>query len=256
LFRVFVSDDFTDRLRTDTPPLVGPYLVDLWRSGHSPLLTLDEIRAVNSGRRGDGLNMVAAHVGGPGFITGEGLGELARKISEWVPYSTSGFRLREYWLEMYGEIDWAWAEGTGLRLIRDYAEEQENGSLTWIPDNKNPRLYGLGVTEALNDWGKVGGSLFKWQPPRFYFTPAEQELLLHALTGETEEELASDLHVAPVSIKKRWQGIYARVENIAPEVFASPPHAADHKRGGEKRRYLLHYLQHHMEELRPLLPPK
>jgi hypothetical protein len=72
---------------------------------------------------------------------------------------------------MYGEIDWAWAEGIGLRLIRDYAQEYADGLLTWVPANKQPRLYSLGVTEVQKDWGRVSGSLFHWQPPRFYFTP-------------------------------------------------------------------------------------
>lgn len=96
--------------------------------------------------------------------------------------------------------------------------------------------------------------MFQWQLPRFFFSPAEQELLLYALTGDTDDGLAAQLCVAPITVKKRWESVYKRVEAAAPEVFGLAETMG--RRGGEKNRRLLAYLWHYMEELRPLLPMK
>ena len=44
----------------------------------------------------------------------------------------------------------------------------------------------------------------------------QQQLLLHSLFGATDEELAIDLGIAKVSVKKRWGAIYEKVRDVAP----------------------------------------
>ena len=70
----------------------------------------------------------------------------------------------------------------------------------------------------------------------------------------TSPALAKTLGVSLPTVKKMWLSIYERVSEVAPELIAE--HAvvgADNKRGKEKRRPLLAYLQDHPEELRPVL---
>jgi hypothetical protein len=51
-----------------------------------------------------------------------------------------------------------------------------------------------------------------------------------------------------------WLSIYDRVAEIAPELMAEDAETGDAtKRGKEKRRSLLAYLQEHPEELRPVV---
>ena len=98
--------------------------------------------------------------------------------------------------------------------------------------------------------------IFAYKPPRFYFKPTEQELLLHALIGETDEELAQILCLSPNTLKKRWQSIYARVEAVAPEIFGvTAIRGTEARRGTEKRRNVMEYIRHHLEEVRPVESP-
>jgi len=96
--------------------------------------------------------------------------------------------------------------------------------------------------------------LFHYEPPRFFFSALEQELLKCSLFGDTDEDLAEFLSVAPVTLKKRWSSIYDRVEAEMPEMLGGM--AEDAKRGMEKKRHLLQYLRHHLGELRPVIRPK
>jgi len=92
--------------------------------------------------------------------------------------------------------------------------------------------------------------LFHTAPPRLGLWPGEQTLLARALDGQTDEEAAFGLGLSLSSVKKRWNGIYARVAAADPTLL--PVWAPDGVwRGVEKRRHLLQYLRGHPEELRP-----
>ena len=217
--------------------------------GESPLLSLAEIRAANCGL-GSGLNMMTVHNGSLAFFGVGSLATVMNKMVEWAAFSTSGYRLQEYFIEVYGPNEWTWCEGMGLSLRRDFAM---NGAVpSEIPLDKSPRLYSITLSEARHRFGTAAAVMFQWQPPCFFFSSTEQEMLLYALAGDTDEELAGHLNVATITIKKRWEGIYKRVEAAQPEVFEAA--GAVGKRGGEKKRRLLAYLRHHLEELRPLPP--
>jgi hypothetical protein len=70
----------------------------------------------------------------------------------------------------------------------------------------------------------------------------------------TSPALAKVLGVSLPTVKKMWLSIYERVSEIAPELIAGNAKiGADNRRGKEKRRHLLAYLQDHPEELRPVL---
>jgi len=100
------------------------------------------------------------------------------------------------------------------------------------------------------------GSLFDYQPPRFWFSASEQRLLIHSIRERTETNgvLAKELRVSLPTVKKMWLSIYDRVAEHAPELTAGDGKSGvDGKRGKEKRRRLLAYLQNHPEELRPVL---
>ena len=70
----------------------------------------------------------------------------------------------------------------------------------------------------------------------------------------TNSALARDLNVSLPTVKKMWLSIYGRVAASIPGWMAEDSRSsADSKRGKEKRRLLLAYLQDHPEELRPVL---
>lgn len=115
-----------------------------------------------------------------------------------------------------------------------------------------PHLYIITKAEALVKYGSPVTTFFHYSAPCLGFLPHEQEMLLWAIGGGTDEYLAEMPCVAPVTIRKRWDMVYARVAGFAPDIFGAHPESG--KRGGEKKRRLLSSLEHHLEELRPHVP--
>ena len=98
--------------------------------------------------------------------------------------------------------------------------------------------------------------MFLYQPPQFGFRPSEQRLLLTALRGGTDEEIADELGISVSAIKKNWRSIYDRVTVQCPELIRNDPLREEltSERGKEKKQHLLAYLREHPEELRPASP--
>ena len=96
------------------------------------------------------------------------------------------------------------------------------------------------------------GSLFAYQPPQFSFRPSEQRLLLAALQGGTDENLADTLGISLSGVKKTWRLIYERVNDHTPGLIPEQvPHDSTSERGREKKQRLLAYLRDHPEEPLP-----
>lgn len=90
------------------------------------------------------------------------------------------------------------------------------------------------------------------------FSPGEQRVLLAALEGRTDEELATDLAISPWTVKNTWRSIFARAGRQLPHVLpnrAEIDSDADTRRGKEKRTRLLAYVRDHPEELRLFTTP-
>jgi hypothetical protein len=90
--------------------------------------------------------------------------------------------------------------------------------------------------------------LFTCPHPKCGLTPGEQVMLRHALEGHTDDELANLLGLSLSTVKKRWIGIFQRVDESIPGVVLNE-RCADQKRGPQKRHTLLRYLRNHPEEL-------
>ncbi len=119
-------------------------------------------------------------------------------------------------------------------------------------DEARPYLTGVRRDEVKD--GSALSPLFFYAPPRFGFKPGEQEMLLQALLGDSDEELSQALHISPSTAHKRWRSVYERVAAVAPDLLPVAASAGERHRGVEKRRRLLTYLRSHLEELRPLHP--
>lgn len=90
--------------------------------------------------------------------------------------------------------------------------------------------------------------------PMLQFSRAEQDMLLQAILGLTDVELAQELGISEETVRKRWRRIFERVrEHAHLRLFHQGPAAEPPTpgRGPEKRRRLLNYVASHLEELRP-----
>lgn len=95
-------------------------------------------------------------------------------------------------------------------------------------------------------------TLFLRRPPHIGLTAAQQDLLVLAMRGHNDTQIASELGIALDTVHKRWRAIFERAERAVPGLFGEADATrVRHARGGEKRRPLLTFLETHPEELRP-----
>ncbi|MGE3874745.1 MAG: helix-turn-helix transcriptional regulator [Parvibaculaceae bacterium] len=85
-------------------------------------------------------------------------------------------------------------------------------------------------------------AVFTYLPPRFRFTAGEQRMLLRAIDGLSDEEIAGTLAVSRDAVKQTWRSIYDHVIQVMPDLVAS---------GEEKRRRIVAYVRDNAQELRP-----
>jgi len=256
IFKVFVTDEFAAQLAGGKGPYMGFQVLDELRAGRAPLLTHSELRHANSA---DGANMVILSYGtAPQYQLPETRTWLANRSADWIPFANGGYRLKLLLMELNDHFEWNYAEAFGGSLYTDYRHLPAGVFRDCVPE---PRLYGMTYEDAMGDkgagdTGTLASLIFARRLPRFGFTSPQQNLLLHALAGSTDEELAVDLRLALVSVKKRWGNIYDRVAEVAPDVLPTPvPDEIGNTRAAQKRRRLLSYVRIHMEELRPYDPP-
>jgi DNA-binding CsgD family transcriptional regulator len=112
-------------------------------------------------------------------------------------------------------------------------------------------FIGMNRELACSRLGTWIGSLFDYHAPRFGFRPSEQRLLLAALQGGTDEDLADEQGISLSAVKKTWRSIYERVAARDAGLIPAPEQDEVAERGKEKKQRLLVYLREHPEELRP-----
>lgn len=246
----FVSNDFLRALKK--PPFfwVGPELTRRLTRGESPLLSNREVR---EGNIEDGLNVVtweAAHRGE--FLDCAEV--LTAGCSAYIEQHR-GFQLKEVLGQGMTRDVLALSLRAGFQLLHENGRyvDSANGSLDQVFER--PHHIGLTRKLALSRVGTWLGSLFVYQPPVCGFRPSEKHLLLAALRGGTDQELACELSISLSAVKKMWLSIYERVSTHLPSLLpsrASMPEGSE--RGREKKQRLIAYLREHPEELRPALP--
>jgi DNA-binding CsgD family transcriptional regulator len=95
-------------------------------------------------------------------------------------------------------------------------------------------------------------AVFTYLPPRFRFTAGEQRMLLRAIEGLTDEEIAGTLNISRDAVKQTWRSIYDHVIQVMPDlVDRGQLVAGEGARGQEKRRRIVTYVRDNAQELRP-----
>lgn len=245
---VFVTDQFMREADAEMMPHVSARVVADIARGRSPVLSLAEIREANSG---GGLNLLVLHFGLSAHRWSEQeFPQVRARMPESFFSLHQGYNLKAILMEYCDERVVRFACEAGFRLRTDYAEFYHRHRLPLPPPGRRPQRLGITRSEAAAEPGTDIGRIFPCQRPRFFFAQGEQQLLLRALQGETDEEMAAMLHIALPTVKTRWHAIYDRVEARTPDLLPKIG-VSQNTRGGEKRRLLLNYLRQHLEELRP-----
>ncbi len=95
----------------------------------------------------------------------------------------------------------------------------------------------------------LGNVLFSYREPVLRLRASDQDLLLEALNGATDPELAGKLGIKTSAVKARWRSAFVRVAETMPELCGG--FDDQEGRGAQKRHRVLAYVRNHPEELRP-----
>src|SRR5262249_28849055 len=115
-------------------------------------------------------------------------------------------------------------------------------------------LWVLTRADSLTVAASIINPLFHPREPVLQLRDADQQLLLAALSGLTDEELSSKLGISLTGVKKRWISIFERTIDARPDLFPGLNGTDGNdgqKRGRQKRHHVLAYVRAHSEELRP-----
>ncbi len=250
---VFVRDAFIHELKSAPQFWFGPEVAMRALGPNSPVLSDREVREANSG---EGLNeLVWETLPQQDFAQRS---EIYHLMGRAYIEIHRGYRLKEMitsQAESPERLQWAIDAGGlywDLKAAR-YVKSLKKGTEEFV---RNPHI--VGITREL-ERGRPGswvGTLFDYRPPLLCFSASEQRLMVRCMSNNagTNSALARELNVSLPTVKKMWLSIYDRVATNIPEWMAEDSQsAAGRKRGKEKRRRLLAYLQDHPEELRPVM---
>jgi hypothetical protein len=247
---VFVSRQFAEDEIANPRPGLNERIIASLDSGYPVILTDDELREQNSY---GGLNMVVLFTSWRREgLTLDQIAAIKLDLAVAGVERFSGYRLERMMLEAMDETDVEYIESTGVyEMIGNFESSSASNSVNgWAPRRG---LFVIDKVSAKSTVGSVAAIVFHFTPPIFRFRRGEQQLLVAALGGLTDPELAEELEVKIEALKKRWASIYARVAEIMPNLLPQSDNDPDQKRGPQKRHHLLAYLRHHPEELRPFV---
>ena len=134
---------------------------------------------------------------------------------------------------------------TGASVVNDYAAWSD---ARFLHEAERPYLLAIERDEALRTENHWHTRAFRNQAAKLDLSAIQRETLRYARSGLTDAQIAERLCLSVETVRKRWEGVYARFYDRLPGVLAV---TADGKRGAEKRRLVLSFLQDRLEELRP-----
>jgi hypothetical protein len=155
----------------------------------------------------------------------------------WSKYSEylKGHRVRTVTSEIMSTSETRFSRGSGIELI----ELAEVG-----------HFLACATRRSVADFpSSVGFQVFNYAEPVLRLRETDQELLLAALKGGTDEDLGSTLRLTQDAVKARWRAVFARIAEAKPDLVEDDGRVQG--RGRQKRHRVLGYLREHLEELRP-----
>ena len=246
----FVDETFLAGYLADPRPYLSACLYERVRSHRSLML---DPRDVRRGNEAGALNFLILHFHlVPGLDTALGQGAVAAAEAGFR-LAHGGYRVRRMLQEAHGPHEAAMLTGAGLRSKCDYSRYFAAQGSDAPPRDERPVLMGLYAEDPESRvLGTAAASVFHYDEPRFYFSPAEQRVLARAVLDESDDDIASEIGLSMAAVKKIWRRAYERVADKAPDLLAVDGGGTGSTRGKEKRRTLVRYLRYHLYELRPM----
>ena len=246
--RCFVDFDTAESFRNYEEPFLTRTMLDRWRTGKTPFLVEPDVGRANAD---NGVNLFVAHCGIAKPWTDEVISAIMPPLLQGFIAGSRGLNIRIIIEEVFyfsREV----ANGLPVHI----QELSSNHCDKTYPRDAKPFLIITAREHVVpTDANLFALSLFSpFEPPRLNLTRPQRDLLRTALINDSDEWIAGILDVSLSAVKKRWQSIYDIMSGGCPDAFPKNMALRDGQRGVEKRKYVLHYIQHHPEELHPYIP--
>ena len=246
VFGVFVSDERAESYHRLESPLIARRMLAEWREGGHPFLGT---AGIARGNARNGLNLVITHFGAdltaPNALLTATNYEMGRRMFR-------GWNMRSFTAENFrhGRFDArSWGAALGYR-VGTYSTSALDA--VGISESEAPCVW-MATREDAQDTPSVTLTLLfpLFRPPRCGFTAREQQGLLLALDGNTDEGIAQALGISNSTTKRLFRSIYEKAERaLSMEAFTGIS-LEPGIRGVEIRRRLLNFVRQHPNELRP-----
>jgi hypothetical protein len=237
---VFVSARFADEEIANPRPGLNSRVIAGCAAGDGVVLTYEQL---GLGNAGDGLDFVNMYgTWREKVLNAQDLLEVRILMGTSFVESHAGYRLNRVLKEAIGEPWIRSAQATAIWRV-----------LAEFPETGSALLKVISREKATQDPYSTAAAIYQYRKPVLGFRECDQQLLIAALKGATDTELAVTLDVSLPAVKKRWLAIFSRLEEVKPELLAlsSLQTPADLRRGPQKRHRALAYVRVHPEELRP-----
>ena len=233
---VFVTKAFADREIESPKAGLNARIIGAVASGDTVVLSRADIAAGNASGGLDFVNMYGTWR--EGIMNPAQLAEAQALLGTSFVEHFAGYRFNRVLKEAIGDAQIALARATGTyRLVAEF-KKADSALVVVTRDSVITAPY------------SVAAKLYRYQEPVLRLRPAEQKLLVAALSGKTDAELSADLGLSIEAIKKRWMSIFDRVDEFKQDILSSSGEDSD-VRGPQKRHRVVAYIRTHPEELRP-----
>jgi len=234
-FSVLVSERFADVELAHPRPDINSRIIAGVHAGTPVLATPDEVAEANAG---PGVNiMVLAGHWRDEILTPPIRSEVQTVLASGFTRLHTGYRIHRIFHESTNEATREFLKHS--IVFKPIADFPELGRTIHIMTSESVQ-----ATRA-----SLGNVLFSYREPFLRLRDSDQQLLLAALSGATDDELAAKLGITFSAVKARWRSIFARISQAMPSLLSALANRVG--RGAQKRHSVIAYVRSHPEELRP-----
>lgn len=232
---VIVSSSFANAAIVNPRPDINSRVIACIHSGQPVIATRSEVARANAE---EGIDIVVLY----GVWRDDILNPAERQEAKTLLASSfteqyAGYRIRKILCETVDDLGREFLERS--IVYKAVAEFPELGRVLYVMTRESVKAVP----------GSLGNVLFNFREPMLRLRDSDQQMLLAALRGVTDSELATELGLTLSAVKARWRSTYTRIAAVMPGLVSD---AGDNEcRGSQKRHIVLAYIRSHPEELRP-----
>jgi hypothetical protein len=246
---VFVTSLFADAVLADPQPGLNARIIESIDAGHGVIPSYRYLQMANASATLD--HVVTYSCEKQDSLNPNELSLVRNHLARAYMESFVGYRLRRMLYEIVREDEFEKIKGyRGIRIVKRFSTPDSPGITSLWKGNR--ALCEATAESFSDDPASVAARPFIDRAlPIFDFTSSQKRLLVAALRGAENAELAHHLCRTAAAIKRTWAGIFEKCVQHNPDLL---PTTKGSLRGLQKRHKVMAYIREHPEEIRPFPP--